>query len=516
MAFAFLLSDVLPPERFNLFAPPPGVAAAAVVGKATYGTLAIIAAQLGLVSLAALVSNRMTLARLDGTHDGYDRAANRFSDCQRVLLGMVGAALAVTMVLTPWARLVRDAWGIGGLVLVDDVIIIAPFVCSLLLIWIIQYPAELKLRLVGHDVSTEPEPTEATPDNDATAALAAAKHRAGHPTGSIFTYVFDKFRHQFLIIAAPMAIIVIAKHFTDHFRPEITRAVGVHWAADSLLGCVSACVLAFAPVMLRFIWSTEPLPAGPLRARLVRICERIKLRYRNILLWHTHGLTVNAAVMGFVGPMRYILVSDALLETMEDEEIEAVFGHEAGHVRHYHLQFFMLFVLLTMYFTGGVVEVLGRNAIVVDRGMLEMIALGVLLACWLFGFGWVSRQFERQADVYGVRCVTPDIRSCVERCPIHGSTPTAGLCTSAARLFGGTLFRIADLNGIPREAPSWRHGSIQSRCELLERLAHDAPALRRFDRRLRRIKAGLILLALAGTVIAGWLYYPDLSRALLR
>src|SRR6185436_21061634 len=92
-----------------------------------------------------------------------------------------------------------------------------------------------------------------------------------------------------------------------------------------------------------------------------RTCRRIGLRYREILLWHTHGMAINAAVMGFVGPLRYILVSDALLETMDEEEIEAVFGHEAGHVRHYHLQFFMLFVMVTMYITGGLLELLVRT-----------------------------------------------------------------------------------------------------------------------------------------------------------
>lgn len=514
MAFAFVLSDELPPERLNLFKAPSGQFA---VGTPLLGSLAVVAAQLVLVTLAALISRRLTVARLTGPGRDYDRAMNTFSVWQRVLLVVIALGTTATMVLTPWARVVRQGWGLGGLPLVDDCIIIAPFIISLLIIWIFQFPAESRIRtafagLDEEDVADPPPSSQVA----ATAALAAAKHRAANPTGSLRTYIVDKLRHQFLIIAVPMTVIVFAKHFMDIYREGISNALGVPWAADSLLGCVSVCVLAFAPVMLRYIWSTEPLPDGPLRDKLVRICDRIGMRYREILLWHTHGMAVNAAVMGFVGPMRYILVSDALLETMGDEEIEAVFGHEAGHVRHHHLQFFLVFVVLTMYVSGGVLELLIRNQLVTDRGNMQIIALGVLLVSWLFGFGWISRQFERQADLFGVRCVTPDIRTCVDRCPIHGQEASPGICTGAASLFGRTLARIADLNGIPRDAPSWRHGTIQSRCDLLERFTADTGTVRKFDRRLVVIKFGLISATLIGTVIAELLYHDQIAEAIRR
>src|SRR5262249_44127193 len=118
-------------------------------------------------------------------------------------------------------------------------------------------------------------------------------------------------------------------------------------------------VLLLSPVILRYVWSTQRLPDGPLRERFSRTCQRIGLRYREILLWRTHGLAVNAAVMGFIPSLRYILVSDALLQTMTDEEIEAVFGHEAGHVQHWHLHFFALFALLSSYVAGTVLFLLG-------------------------------------------------------------------------------------------------------------------------------------------------------------
>ncbi len=514
MAFAFVLSDELPPEKLNLFKTATGQFAS---GTPLFGSLAVVAAQLGLVALGAVVSRRLTVARLTGPGSDYDRAMNTFSVWQRVLLVVIALGMAATMIFTPWARVVRQGWGLGGLPLIDDFIIIAPFITSLLIIWIIQFPAESRIRsafaVFDQEDEADPPPSSQVA---ASAALAAAKRRVANPTGSLFNHIADKLRHQFLIIAVPMTFIVLAKHFMDIYRQDITNALRIPWAADSLLGCVSVCVLAFAPVMLRHIWATEPLPDGPLRDKLVRICDRIGLRYREILLWHTHGMAVNAAVMGFVGPMRYILVSDALLETMADEEIEAVFGHEAGHVRHHHLQFFLVFVILTMYISGGVLEFLIRNRLVTDPGNMQIIALGVLLISWLFGFGWISRQFERQADLFGVRCVTPDIRTCVDRCPIHGPEASPGIRTAAAGLFGRTLSRIADLNGIPRDAPSWRHGTIQSRCELLEKMASDGGKVGRFELRSRAVKIGLLAATLLGTVIAEWLYHDQIAEAARR
>jgi len=172
-----------------------------------------------------------------------------------------------------------------------------------------------------------------------------------------------------------------------------------------------------------------------------------------------------------------------------------------------------------MYIAGGIMWVMLfiDNRFVhkgIDEATMQLVALAVLMLMWLFGFSWLSRKFERQADLYGVRCITPDIKQCTVGCPIHGEDKVPGLCSSASRLFGRTLGKIADLNGIPREAPSWRHGSIESRCQLIENLCFDPPALRAFDRKVTRIKIGLIAAALAGSVIAVWLYYEPVMREL--
>lgn len=536
MAFVFVLTDDLPPPQLDLFSTPPDRFSSS--GPAALGTLAIVLAQLVVLGITAWIVSRRAARSLDSSRRGYERAAEVLSSGDSLMLGMTGAAVVITMLMTPWARLVREAWGLGAVPLLDAMVILSPMVGTMLLTWTILFPIERKIREPAGNTSSNLCDNQATPGHAVMAATSEtvalpiestrpdtlagslprlASHRARDTTSpTLPKFLLDKTRHHLLVIAVPMALVVLAKHFIDRWEPLLFARTGVSWAGDSLLSIVSLIVLFFSPVILRFVWVTEPLPDGDLRRRFERICARIGLRYREILLWHTHGMVVNAAVMGLVGPMRYILVSDALLETMDDDEIEAVFGHEAGHVRHHHLQYLALFVLLSMYLAGGSLELLVYLVpwLLQDpdaRGLLRILALGLLLACWLFGFGWLSRKFERQADLYGIRCIARDIRGCIPACPVHGQSTAGGLCLTAANLFGRTLARIADLNGIPRDAPSWRHGTIASRCRLVESFASDPAALLRFDQLLRRIKIGLLAGVAIGTAGAALIYADDLA-----
>ena len=51
----------------------------------------------------------------------------------------------------------------------------------------------------------------------------------------------------------------------------------------------------------------------------------------------------NAAVIGLLPGWRYVLLSDRLIETMTDAEIEAVFAHELGHIVHNHMAWLVVF-----------------------------------------------------------------------------------------------------------------------------------------------------------------------------
>lgn len=506
LAFALVLSGNLPVAELQFF---KGGASLSDPLPAVLPPLACVAISFG----AALAARRWVNSAKHPDAGHADDCAARLARAGFGLSLLHGILLCALLLATPWPRFVRGPLGLDRWPLADELVMLAPFFVSVLFQWIVFFPVERAVRRAAlHQADLGDDSPAHGPE----------------PEITLGAYIFDKCRHQILVIAAPMILIVFVKHFTESLKPlqadgsfqpspllQTWLPVKLHtYAADALLGIASFFILLCSPVLIRHIWATRPLPDGPLRRRFVETCRRIGLRYREILLWQTHGTTINAAVMGFIPPMRYILVSDALLENLDEEEIEAVFGHEAGHVHHWHLPLFGVFALVTMYLAGGAFIALQRLRWVTNPALLEFISLAVLLALWLFAFGWLSRKFERQADLFGVQCVTPDIASCVPHCRVHGKPPAPGVCTTAANVFGRTLARIADLNGIARDAPSWRHGSIASRCRLLESFLNSPAALARFERQLVNIKAGLIGAAVVGTIIAGLIYLPFVSDAL--
>src|SRR6201999_2949396 len=105
--------------------------------------------------------------------------------------------------------------------------------------------------------------------------------------------------------------------------------------------------------ILTRILKTESLPSSALRLRLEEMSRRHGLRYRDILLWHTQGSIGNAAVMGVLPRLRYVLMTDLLLETMPDEQIEAVFAHELGHIVYRHLIWYVIFIVTLVLAMSG-------------------------------------------------------------------------------------------------------------------------------------------------------------------
>jgi STE24 endopeptidase len=167
---------------------------------------------------------------------------------------------------------------------------------------------------------------------------------------------------------------------------------------------------------------------------------------------------------------------------------------------------------------------------------LQVGIMLVIVCIWFFGFGFVSRRFEWQADLFGARSITPSKEMCDRPCYYHG---TAGhgsgnvhdqnenendssdkntslknnphheaVCARGAEIFADALIRIASLNGIPVEAKSWRHSSISNRISLLRRFAHDPAAVVSFERTVRTIKVVLVVGTIIGTIVTSWLYWP--------
>jgi STE24 endopeptidase len=212
------------------------------------------------------------------------------------------------------------------------------------------------------------------------------------------------------------------------------------------------------------------------------------------------------------------------LEEFTPDEVEAVFGHEVGHVKHAHMLCYLGFIVLSLAVMFGTAaaaaQLLGDSAALAplkqtltgDGAALigGLPALLGLLAYVFVAFGFLSRRCERQADVYGCRAASCGRPDCDGHGPNVELAPRGrGLCPTGVRTFVRALEKVCVVNGISRDRPgflqSWQHGSIARRVAFLQGMLHDPAAEPRFQRRVALLKWGLLGVlgaALVGLVIA--------------
>jgi len=418
------------------------------------------------------------------------RLPGRIDLLMRVLLiGAFGTQLTVG----GWAGLTYTQWRLQRFVLVDEVVLLLPFMIMMFVKWYCFYPVSRFVREY----------------------IVAGQLVEGLPARPVWTrrqYMSFQMRHGMLIILIPLFLMlgfkdvveqITMRWFSDGSVKAGLVSDNVSMMAQTVTEAGAAMIFICSPLLLRRIWLTRSLPGGPLRERLEAFCKQIKLGYRDILLWDTYSAVANAAVMGLLRPIRYVMLSDNLIENMADEQIEAVFGHEAGHVKHHHIMFLVLFVVGSISVMTLVVELTG---LLLEGRLTEpryfagydnyydwfMYGFGiVLIVGWVLAFGWVSRKFERQADVYAAISVNPQ-------------DTDATLSEHGAYVMGSTLQRIAMLNGVSVDTRSFRHSSIISRMEFLRSLALQEGAMSGFTRQIVLTKV-LIVLSVAVGVAGLWL-----------
>jgi STE24 endopeptidase len=372
-----------------------------------------------------------------------------------------------------WGQLVQNAGRAMELTALTKLMQFSPFLLALVLCWSQFYRAER----ASHQLAGE-EPFE-----------------------GLWEYLLLQIR-QNLLLVVPLVFLSIAMESIFQLFPSLQQEDS-EWALAGLALLPAALIVV--PFILRVFLGLRPLPAGPLRDRLEASARRLGLSFSDVLIWDTRRCVANAMVSGALPWLRYIVLTDLLIEKLTPDEVEAVFGHEVGHIKHHHMLLYILFFVGSLAMLTGVWKycenALTPVAPAIDEQVAEPYvwplsgavlggpALLAMVSVYVFVvFGFLSRRCERQADLYGCRAVS-----------------------SAA--FISALDKVAYLNGIPRQRTSWltswQHPSIAQRVEFIERL-RDNPTLEpHFQRSLWRLKLGLMTALTVGLVLVAWNLGPD-------
>lgn len=263
-----------------------------------------------------------------------------------------------------------------------------------------------------------------------------------------------------------------------------------------LLGAFTVMVAAF-PLVVRYSLGARPLLEGaPLRRHLERQSARLDFSCRDILMWTTRRPSYNAAIVGVTARFRYVILTADLCKQLSLDELGAVFAHEVGHAKRHHARYYLLFTLSFFAILAPLSDAVGRVVEVatdaaIDAGVAGavIVFLPAFAGYWMFLFGFLSRRFELEADVYGAQ---------------HSRDPG---------LFIETLEKVARLSRIRRRARASRHFSIAGRSEFLRRVfvEGERSLLDAFRERMARVRRGITTASCAILCLAFvWLSFDSL------
>jgi STE24 endopeptidase len=476
-------------------------------GRADVGSAILTGAIVTALLLIARVFTATTVGRL--ARDPGDReTAARGHSLRRLVFPFLNlAGLGLALWYGGWGWTVKELLTTkGGMLLPGaQLLILAPYLVTLLGSWALFYDAELALH------GTSPDP----------AVRDAFWSRSG--------YVGFLLRHHLLMVFLPL-LLVIAQLGVLQLNPQLLDSA---WA--KVLGFAGVFVIILLiPSLVPLVLGLRRMPPGRLRDRLEAAARRLGVRYRHLYVWDTRGNLATAMVTGLVPRLRQIVFTDLLLQTLSEDEVEAVFGHEVGHVRHGHLLYYAVFLLLSFLTLGaayrGVELALGHTLLPGEQLLiLSVIATGAYL---FLVFGFVSRRCERQADVFGCKAVSCADPNCTGHQPdtVLAARGTA-LCRTGVGTFVRALERVDEINGAARGTvaaarrglfgrlagllrlvgiglATWQHSTIAKRVTFLRTLAEDPKRERRFQWGVTALRWALLLALVGGVlgvaVLSGW------------
>ena len=426
--------------------------------------LAMAAAPLFAVAASSLIAGslRRDLARKRELLCWFSRLRGIHSVIWLVLAAIVLHQLG-------WVRLVRFNWRLDKVFLLDDLLIFLPIVVPLVLSWAAFY--EVERCLAGSAAG------------DASPSLAVTRRQ----------YVGLHVRHYLGLLLLPVLSVLAVQDLVQQVGPAIPGDL----EAWLLVLPVVALLLLF-PLVLRRIWRTEPLAAGELRERLLHFSKAVGFRPSELLVWRTDRLIVNAAVTGLVRPWRYVFFTDALLARFTSDEIEAVFGHEIGHVCRRHLFGRMLAITLpvALWFAfarafpevvQSLVEWLTASGLTWDV-QAAIVGPGALTLYASTLFAYYAKLLEYDADLFAARSCDSNHR----------------LSSSGSLRIAAVLEKLACVSSMDRRSRSWLHPTIADRSDFLNRVAVDPSLGESFEKRLcvlRRVMLASLLTAFAYLVV---------------
>jgi STE24 endopeptidase len=206
-----------------------------------------------------------------------------------------------------------------------------------------------------------------------------------------------------ILLVAGEALYFFLRHFPNHWW---LLATGAWLLLTIVLGKITPVLI------IPLFYKCGPLDNDDLRRKLLSLSKSCSIKIRDVFEIQLSKDTkkANAAVVG-LGKGRRILLGDTLLNNYSDEEIEAIFAHELGHLCFFHtwkiIGFGTAISLASFYLTylllNAGISLFGfdniYNIAAFPLLSLVLMILGLTLTPIQNGY---MRYLEKQADMFAV------------------------------------------------------------------------------------------------------------------
>ena len=449
-----------------------------IAGDAQPSVGVVVAWAVGPTALTIIISSVLLWWAERGVAHGRTSALRMANRVRSAAIWLILLNYMAAVLVLDWLAAARGV--VGSWLLLGELIVMVPPVVGCVSLWWSWYPIERRM----HEAALLHRLDRGLP-------VHLPPERGPYVSTQLRVHVLMMLVPMLLILGASDAIELMVLEGGEGSSSAVTLAAALTFGVALLIFLVS-------PWIARVLLGLRPIPPGEVRDDLQSICDRHGVKVRNIMLWRTRGTMVNAAVVGLVPWIRYVLLTDALLEQVSRPQVLAVMAHEVGHVRHRHMPTLLLallaLVVVSELLVDGVVRLVPfLSTIDGSDGQLVHLVLSLMLV--VIGFGWVSRRIERQADTFAVRDLSMQ------------QSQDDRVAVDAVESMAGALESISSLHGIEPGRRSWRHGAIAWRCGYLRTLTGRPMAALPID----RIVLMMQLVSVAILLLAGAAYLDSVT-----
>jgi STE24 endopeptidase len=233
------------------------------------------------------------------------------------------------------------------------------------------------------------------------------EHKYNLSNQTIFKYFLEKAKGTAVGLVIGLPVILIFYFILINFENYWWLILGLFMFFFSVILARIAPVLIF-PLFYKF----KPVDDESLNKKIMSICDKTGIKIKGIFVFDMSKNTkkANAAFTG-IGKSKRIILGDTLVDKFNEDEIESVFAHEAGHFKKKHiLKSMLLSTILT--FAGLYITSIFYKSSLNYFGFSNTYDISALplLALFLSLYGLIttplasilSRKYEWEADTFAL------------------------------------------------------------------------------------------------------------------